>query len=270
MEALKCPLFAINEAGKLASANWVMVIIGLVVGAIAFAIFWRTESRVREPLMPTSLLARRSTWALLLTSTLTMTGVFAVANGLVISLAQNDTDGFGMSADVAALVFLTTYALAGWLFGPLSGRLAPTVGYRLVLRVGLVGSIVAILAMALVGVHSQPVMIAATILLGIAYAGTANIMLNGLGIVLSPSGNPGFLPGLNAGALNLGAGISFAILPAMQVAFGGAQAGIVSYTGAMIAGAVITAAALVVSFFIPRPASAEAVDRASIDTAKVS
>lgn len=253
-------LFAFNEAGKLAAANWMLVIGLLVVGAIAFAIFWRTESRVSEPLMPTPLLARRSTWAVLATSVLTMTGVFAVANGLVVSLAQNTQDGFGMTADVSALVFLTTYALAGWLVGPFSGRIAPVLGYRAVLRIGLAGSVVAVLAMALVGVHSLPVMIIATILLGVMYAGTANIMLNGLGIVLSPSTSPGFLPGLNAGALNLGAGISFAVLPAVQVALGGTEAGTVSYTGAMIAGAVVTAAAFAVSFLIPRPADAESSD----------
>ena len=56
-------------------------------------------------------------------------------------------------------------------------------------------------------------MIAGTVLLGIMYAGTVNIMLNGLGVVLSPAGNPGFLPGMNAGAFNLGAGLSFLVLP---------------------------------------------------------
>ena len=125
-----------------------------------------------------------------------------------------------MEPDLASLVFLTPYALVGWIVGPFAGGLAPTIGYRAILRVGLVGSIVATLLMAFVGVHSLPVLVAATVLIGITYAGIANIILNGLGIVLSPASNPGFLPGLNAGAFNLGAGVSFAVLPALQIALG--------------------------------------------------
>jgi MFS family permease len=251
-------LYAINEAGKLGSASWPVVIGGAVVGLVAFMVFWRVESRVHEPLVEPPLLARRATWALLLTTTLTMTGVFAVVNGLVVSIAQNPTIGFGMEPDVAALALLTPYALVGWLVGPLSGRLAPSLGYRAVLRVGLAGSIIAVLVLALVGVHSLPVLIAGTVLLGITCAGTANIMLNGLGIVLSPASNQGFLPGLNAGAFNLGAGLSFALLPAVQVALGGPSEGTGGYAGGMLLGAALTAAAFAVSFLIPRPTDAEA------------
>lgn len=252
-------LTAFNEAGKLGAANPALVIGGIVVALAAFAVFWAVESRVREPLVETRFLKRRGTWALLATTFLTMTGVFAVVNGLVTSLAQNPDAGFGMEADLASLVFLTPYALVGWIVGPFAGRLAPTIGYRAILRVGLVGSIVATLLMAFVGVHSLPVLVAATVLIGITYAGIANIILNGLGIVLSPASNPGFLPGLNAGAFNLGAGVSFAVLPALQVALGvGGSSDTAGYSGGMLLGAAITIAALAVSFLIPRPADAEA------------
>jgi len=251
-------LTACNEAGKLGAANWALVVGGIVVALVAFGVFWAIESRVREPLVETRYLRRRGTWALLVTTLLTMTGVFAVVNGLVTSLAQNPDVGFGMEPDLASLAFLVPYALVGWIVGPFAGRLAPTLGYRAVLRVGLVGSIVATVVMALVGVHSLPVLVAATVLIGITYAGVANIILNGLGIVLSPASNPGFLPGLNAGAFNLGAGISFAVLPALQTALGtGGSAGTAGYSGGMLLGAVITCAALATSFLIPRPASAE-------------
>ncbi|WP_209442844.1 MFS transporter [Curtobacterium oceanosedimentum] len=251
-------LTACNEAGKLVAADWRLVVGGIVLAVVAFGVFWAIESRVREPLVETRYLQRRGTWALLVTTLLTMTGVFAVLNGLVTSLAQNDEVGFGMEPDVASLAFLVPYALVGWVVGPFSGRLAPTLGYRAVLRVGLIGSIVATLVMAFVGIHSLPVLVAATVLIGITYAGIANIVLNGLGIVLSPESNPGFLPGLNAGAFNLGAGISFAVLPALQTALGtGGSAGTAGYSGGMLLGAVITVAALATSFLIPRPASAE-------------
>ena len=89
--------------------------------------------------------------------------------------------------------------------GPLSGRLAATYGYRRVLRVGMIGAVVSLGVMLLVvGSNSRLLLLVASILIGLTYAGTGNIILNGLGIVLSPKENPGFLPGLNAGAFNLG------------------------------------------------------------------
>ncbi|MEV0946860.1 MFS transporter [Rhodococcus sp. NPDC049939] len=254
-------LMVIDEAGKLAAANWVGVGIGLMVSVVSFGMFWVLEQRITEPLVPTHLLRRRATWAVLLTTLLTLTGVFAVVNGLVVSIAQNHDAGFGMRADLASVVFLTPYALIGWLVGPFAGRLAPVFGYRRVLRIGLVGSIIAIVFMALVGVHSLPVLVVTTILIGICYAGIANIMLNGLGVVLSPPENPGILPGLNAGAFNLGAGLSFAALPALQVALAsggdGSGSSTAGYSAAILLGAAFTASALVVSFFIPKPSSAE-------------
>lgn len=252
-------LVALNEAGKLGGANWMLVIGGLVLAVLLFVAFWMVENRSDHPLVPTKYLRQRSTWALLLTTVLTMTGVFAVVNGLVTSLAQNGEVGFGMEADLTSLAFLTPYALVGWLVGPFSGRLAPTLGYLNVLRIGLIGSVVGTAIMAIVGVHSLPVLIAATVLLGVTYAGIANIMLNGLGIVLSPADNPGFLPGLNAGAFNLGAGLSFALLPALQIA--GSASGAAStagYSNAMFLGMGITVVAVAVSFLIPKPVDAEA------------
>jgi hypothetical protein len=116
---------------------------------------------------------------------------------------------------------------------------------------------VALAVIAILGLASLPVMVAGTALLGIAYAGTANIMLNGLGIVLSPKANPGFLPGMNAGAFNLGAGLSFLILPAVRQATESLGDTRTSYQIVVLAGFLVTLAALAVSFLIPRPVEAE-------------
>lgn len=183
-----------------------------------------------------------------------MTGIFAVVNGLVMSVAQNRDIGFGFDADWASLIFLTPYALIGWLVGPFSGRLAPTLGYNRVLKLGLIGCIVGILIIMFYGLHSLPILAIGVIVLGIFYAGMANIILNGLGVVLSPTDNPGFLPGMNAGAFNLGAGLSFALLPAMQIMSGNSLDG---YFNGMLLGLVITVLALLCSFLIPRPTNAE-------------
>ncbi|WP_224390782.1 MFS transporter [Pseudonocardia sp. ICBG1293] len=251
-------LLAFDEAGALADARWALVGAYVLLAAVAAVAFWWLQGRTAEPLVAPADLRRRATWATLGTTLLTMTGVFAVVNGLVASIAQNATAGFGLAADVTALALLAPYALIGWLVGPFAGRLAPVLGYRTVLRVGLGGSVVATVVLALVGVHSFTVLVVATLLLGITYAGIANIMLNGLGVLLSPADRPGTLPGLNAGAFNLGAGISFVVLPAVQVAVGGAeQAGVGGYTAGMLTGAACTAPALALSLLIPRPAAAE-------------
>ncbi|MDD7203803.1 MAG: MFS transporter [Coriobacteriaceae bacterium] len=87
-------------------------------------------------------------------------------------------------------------------FGPVAGVLASKFGYHVVLRAGLVVTIVgALFGIFVANNPSIAALVVISVVLGISYAGTANIMLNGLGIVLSPKDNPGYLPGMNAGAL---------------------------------------------------------------------
>jgi MFS family permease len=252
-------LVAFNEAGKLADANWLLIAGLVVVGVAMFAAFWRVEDRSDHPLVETRHLRRRATWALLLTTLLTMTGVFAVMNGLLPTLVQDPRASLGLSAEESAWWVLTPYALAGLAVGPLAGRLAGTVGYRRILRAGMVGTLVGLLALALTaGAVSRPLLLLLSVAIGITYAGTVNIMLNGLGVVLSPRENPGFLPGMNAGAFNLGAGLSFAALYAVSAAFSPPDpASTGGYVAGVLAGAVVVGLALATSFLIPRPVDAE-------------
>ncbi|QXQ10806.1 MFS transporter [Paeniglutamicibacter sp. Y32M11] len=253
-------LTALNEAAKLVGGmdvrTLIISVVLLGIGAAAFYGFWATEKRVAEPMVQVEHLRQRATWAPLLTTVLTMTGIFAVINGIVPAYVQAAAPGFGVGPTETALLILTPYALLGWVFGPISGRLAPVWGYNKVLRIGMIGSIVSLLIIVFFGLDSLPMMVAGTALLGIMYAGTANIMLNGLGVVLSPKGNPGFLPGMNAGAFNLGAGLSFLVLPAVLV--GTASMGERgSYTTVVVVGLIITVAAFAASLLIPKPVDAE-------------
>lgn len=241
-----------NELAKLSNANFWLVAGLFLLAALSAAAFWIQEESTSQPLVATVYLKSRSTWALLLTTTLTMTGVFAVMNGLVPGLAQNTGYGPGLGADVVSFWTLTPYAIAGLLMGPVSGTLAGRFGYRKVLRVGLLGTVLGLGAILGISPSATPVLLlAVNVFVGITYAGMSNIMLNGLGVVLSPSDNPGYLPGLNAGAFNLGAGISFAILPAVSVALGGGLGG---FQGAVITGLVLLALAFASSLLIPAPA----------------
>ena len=252
--AVGSALIAIDQAGKLAQANWVLVLVLLVVAGVAFVAFWRQESASRHPLVTTTYLRSRSTWALLLTTMLTMTGVFAIMNGIVPALGQDADFGAALGADVVSFWTLTPYALAGLVMGPVAGTLAGRMGYHRVLRIGLIGT-VAGLGLLLLGVATpQPwLLLVISILVGVTYAGMGNIMLNGLGIELSPKDNPGYLPGLNAGAFNLGAGISFAILYAVKTAAGDVGRG--AYVATIIAGVVLLALAFLASLLIPRAAA---------------
>lgn len=241
-----------NELAKLFNANFWLVAGLFLLAALSAVAFWIQEERTSQPLVATVYLQSRSTWALLLTTTLTMTGVFAVMNGLVPGLAQDTDYGPGLSPDVVSFWTLTPYAIAGLLMGPVSGTLAGRFGYRKVLRVGLLGTVIGLGAIFAISPSATPaLLLAVNVFVGITYAGMSNIMLNGLGVVLSPSDNPGYLPGLNAGAFNLGAGISFAILPAVSVALG---SGLDGFQGAVITGLVLLALAFASSLLIPAPA----------------
>ncbi|WP_104081951.1 MFS transporter [Cryobacterium sp. Y11] len=254
-------LTALNEAATLAGAfsvDTLFLAIGLaVVSAAAFAAFWSVEKNGKQPMVQIVHLRLRSTWAPLLTTTLAMTGIFAVINGIVPAYVQAAAPGFAINPTQMALIILTPYALFGWLVGPLSGRLAPTLGYTKMLRIGLLGSALALAVIGFGGLNSLPLMILGAVLLGILYAGVANIMLNGLGVVLSPPGNPGFLPGMNAGAFNLGAGLSFLVLPSTLAVLSTSVDLHTSYFVVIGVGFVLTLASLGTSFLIPKPVDAE-------------
>ena len=63
-----------SEAG---SANWALVAVEIVIAAVLFVVFWNVEKRQKAPMVTTHYLKQRRTWGLLLTTLLTMTGVFA-------------------------------------------------------------------------------------------------------------------------------------------------------------------------------------------------
>ncbi|WP_394217043.1 MFS transporter [Brachybacterium vulturis] len=245
--------FAFDQAGKLANANWLLVGALIVLGALAFVAFWAIESRVNYPLVTITYLKERRTWALLSTTLLTMTGVFAVMNGLIPNLAQDPALG-NISAGEVSWWTLTPYALAGLIMGPIAGQLAARMGYKRVLQGGLVLTTLGLGATAFLTSNPTPiVLLLISIFIGVTYAGICNIMLNGLGIVLSPKDNQGYLPGMNSGAFNLGAGLSFAILFAINTFVTNQVDAAAGYRFGILAGAVLLLLALAVSTLIPQP-----------------
>ena len=64
-------------------------------------------------MVTTHYLKQRRTWGLLLTTLLTMTGVFAIMNGVVPAIAQDPAMGVDMKPDMVSFATLTPYALLG-------------------------------------------------------------------------------------------------------------------------------------------------------------
>lgn len=251
--AFVCAYLAINEAEKLAEANWLLVLIELVIAAVFFVVFWQTEKKSRAPMVTTFYLKQRRTWGLLLTTLTTMVGVFAIMNGVVPALAQDGKVGVGLSASVVSFATLTPYALIGLAFGPVAGILASKYGYHKILRAGQLVSILGVIF----GVYicfapSVWSLVIMSLILGVSYAGTVNIMLNGLGVVLSPADNTGYLPGLNSGGFNLGAGLSYAVLYAIMNLVAGTSGAQAGYVSSMIGSAVLLVLAFLCSFLIPK------------------
>ena len=230
----------------------------VIVAVIFFIVFWNVEKKKSDPMVSTKYLKQRRTWALLTTTLLTMMGVFAIMNGVVPAIAQDAEMGINLSADVVSFATLTPYALIGLVFGPIAGILASKFGYHAVLKGGLIVSIAGVLFGVMLSTNpSIPSIVIISVVLGFSYAGTANIMLNGLGIVLSPKDNTGYLPGMNAGAFNLGAGLSYAVLYSVMNAFTLSSGASFGYVASFIAGAIILCLALAMSFVIPKAEDCE-------------
>jgi MFS family permease len=230
---------------------WTAVYAVLTVGSIvAFVLH---ERRTAHPLIPADQLGNRVIWVMPLTTILTLTGIMAVVNLVVPSFTQNSDAGWGMNAATSSLLFMAPYALVGWLVGPFAGRLAGTYGYKRLLQLGLVSSAVVLLLLSLFGLHASPWVFGILIfLLGVTYAGVTNVMLNGLGITLSPKSAPGLLPGLNGASFGIGAGLSFTILG--QAISSGSPVGSSSaagYQSALWISVAIIAATALVTLLLP-------------------
>jgi MFS family permease len=238
--------------GNAFPSTWTTVyIVVTIVALIAFVI---RQRRARNPLIPADQLGNRAIWAMPLTTILTLAGVMAVANLVGPSFAQNPDAGWGMSAALASVLFMAPYSLIGWVVGPFAGRLAPRLGYVRLLQLGLVSSMLVIAAMALFGLRSPVLFGILLFVLGIVYGGVTNVMLNGLGVLLSPQRAPGLLPGLNGASFAIGAGLAFTIVG--QAITHGSPSGSESdggYVQGLWICAGLAALALLVTLALPKP-----------------
>lgn len=212
--ALSAALIFINvgvaRGGSSGWTDWgTAALLALTLASIV--IFWFIEAHRSHPLISTKHLSSRQVWPIVATTVATLTGVFAAINFTVVVFSQDSRAGFGMSAMVSSLLFLSPAAAIGMLAAPVTGWLAPRAGWRRVMWSGLVLTIVA-LGTATVWLSHKWIVFAAFALLGVFYNGLALTPINGLGVILSPEDAPGALPGLNGACFQIGAGLGIAIV----------------------------------------------------------
>lgn len=218
-----------------------------VISALAFIY---AEKRAVYPLVPLGILAQKQFWGLLLTTFFTLASAFALLIFLIPALSQDVDNGFGMSGTVSALMYLTPFSLLGWIIAPLIGILAPNVGYRLLLRFGLLGTFVLSLGMCF-SLHSRWILFILALLMGITYAAASNTTLNGLGILYSIPERPGVLPGMNSAAFNMGASVGIGIMASLVFSANASGQGVAGYRYALIVGTIFSALAFLFSLVLP-------------------
>ncbi|MDQ0029680.1 MFS transporter [Arthrobacter bambusae] len=222
--------------------------LGLLAGTIAsFVAFWMIEKRRRHPLIAVHHLRSRQVWPVIATTVLTLAGIFAIINFTVVLLSQDMHAGFGLSASLSALLFLTPAALIGVFAAPLAGWLADRRGWIKTLRAGTALTLAsAIVAAAFSG--NQVAVLIAVASLGIFYNGLFLTAINGLSVLLSPKEAPAALPGINGASFGIGASLGVVIVAPFA-----AQATSVGYATALWISVAITAVAFIVSLFVAAP-----------------
>jgi predicted MFS family arabinose efflux permease len=241
--ALICVNIGVNRGG---SHGWVDPLTAfLLLAALGcFVVFWFVEEHRTDPLISAQHLKSRQVWPIVTTTLATLTGVFAAINFTVIVFSQDHRVGYGMSATATALIFLSPAAFIGLMSAPISGWLAPRIGWRVIMWSGLSLCAATLMVATLLLDHKWIVCVAFG-LLGVFYNGLTLTAINGLGVILSPKDSPGSLPGLNGACFGIGAGLGIAIV-APVVATGTFS----SYRSAMWISVGVTVLALVASLWV--------------------
>jgi MFS family permease len=177
-----------------------------VVALIAFVVI---EKRVATPLVGIDETSSRYAWPVIVVTILSLAS-FTMAIGYIIpSIAENDEVGFGATAEMTALLFLTPAAVAQLISSPFIGRLAVRIGFVTVLRAGLIGA-VPITALLAVFALEKNVIILLIPVMGFVVGGVAGTALSVLGVLQAREDEPGSLPGLSNAAFGIGSSLGFA------------------------------------------------------------
>ena len=150
-------------------------------------------------------------WPLLLSTALTLAGVFSALNFTVVMLSQNEPVGYGLSASMAALLYLTPTAFVGVTAAIFSGWIAVRIGWITSLRLSS-----GVISLTMVGLAvfamDRWLVFGLLIVMGVFYLGLFQSSVNGVSVLNSPPAAPGALPGLTGACFGIGIGTGIALV----------------------------------------------------------
>ncbi|WP_442545645.1 MFS transporter [Arthrobacter sp. KN11-1C] len=202
-----------NLIGQASTSGWGDIwTLGYLAGAvIAGLAFVAVERRVARPLIAIEQLRSRQVWPVLASTVLTLAGIFSALNFTVILLSQDAKAGYGLSASMSALLYLTPTAFVGVLTAVFSGWFAQRIGWFKALRISSGLIVVAAVAVAVFAADRWMVF-ALLIIMGVLYLGQFQSTVSGIAVLNSPKSAPGSVPGLNGACFGIGASVGIAVV----------------------------------------------------------
>ncbi|UVJ39371.1 MFS transporter [Arthrobacter sp. CJ23] len=202
-----------NLIGQASAAGWADAwTLGYLAGTVAAGLaFVAVEKRTSHPLIAIGQLRSRQVWPVLASTVLTLAGIFSALNFTVILLSQDAKAGYGLSASMSALLYLTPTAFVGVIAAVFSGWFAQRIGWFTALRISSGLIVVAAVAVAIFAADRWMVF-ALLIVMGVLYLGQFQSTVSGIAVLNSPKSAPGSVPGLNGACFGIGASIGIAMV----------------------------------------------------------
>jgi predicted MFS family arabinose efflux permease len=186
-------------------------VILMLIAPLLVVVYERCARGKSDPLVRLTLLRSRSAWPFLLSTLAGIAGAFAVTSYAIAILAEDRTNGYGLSSTLTALFFLTPPVLVALVAAPLAGYFASRIGWSRILQIGLVTATISLIVAAIFE-QQMWVVLAAVCGLGLGFNGIVLPMMNGLSVLLSPPSAPGLLPALNGVAVGIGGALGVALV----------------------------------------------------------
>ncbi|MDQ0213020.1 hypothetical protein BMF89_19625 [Arthrobacter sp. SRS-W-1-2016] len=202
-----------NLIGQASTSGWGDIwTLGYLAGAVVSGlVFVAVERRVARPLIAIEQLRSRQVWPVLASTVLTLAGIFSALNFTVILLSQDAKAGYGLSASMSALLYLTPTAFVGVLTAVFSGWFAQRIGWFKALRISSGLIVVAAVAVAIFAADRWMVF-GLLIIMGVLYLGQFQSTVSGIAVLNSPKSAPGSVPGLNGACFGIGASVGIAVV----------------------------------------------------------
>jgi predicted MFS family arabinose efflux permease len=178
------------------------------VAVVSLVALIATESRVAHPLVAMKHMRTRQAWPLIVVTILVMGSFMVVLGFIVPAMAEDPDSGFGRSATMTALLFITPSAVVQVLTAPMVGRIAVRIGFVAMLRAGILAA-VGVTALLAFFAQQERLVTAVMILFGLAFSMLMTSM-SSLGVLQASNEEPGALPGISNACYGIGSSLGFA------------------------------------------------------------